>query len=250
MRAQKRPLIGVSYGSPDAEGWQAKAEPYLGALLAAGARPLPLPAGLDGERLAAKLGELQGLLMCGGPDVDPRLYGEQAQGLSGPADHRRDQDEIALVMAAVPAGLPVLAICRGVQILNVALGGTLYQDLRSQVPRALPHPSKERQQPVDRGAVVHAVSIQSASLLAGCLAGEEAQVNSLHHQAAKDVAPGLQAVAWAPDGVIEALEMPGRRFVVGVQWHPEEMTGTSQQARSLFSCLVEAAARYAMGPAL
>lgn len=241
VTAHRVPMIGFSFGDSKASGWQGRAAAYLDALAGAGATAITLPAGLSGEPLLAALGRLQGLLLGGGPDVAPELYGEKAGEHCGQPDRQRDRDEPPLLAAALAMDLPLLAICRGVQMLNVALGGTLFQDLRSQVEGALPHAASERGGKERPDVIVHSVNLAPGSTLAGCLGGLEVPVNSRHHQAVKGVAASLRAVAWAPDGVIEALEMPGRRFVVGVQWHPEDLVKTQEHARSLFACLVAAA---------
>jgi putative glutamine amidotransferase len=135
--------------------------------------------------------------------------------------------------------VPLLAICRGLQVLNVALGGTLYQDLPADKPSPVAHSQKEpRDQPT------HAVKVMSEDTrLASILGASEIEVNSFHHQAIKRLAAGLEEVAWAPDGVIEAVEMDGARFVLAVQWHPEDLVGHDPAARSLFTALIRAASR-------
>ena len=189
---------------------------YVEALEGAGLTPLVLPAMIDPERAARALDAVGGLVLSGGEDVDPARYGAARHPRLGATDPRRDDVEAALIRAARERALPVLAICRGAQILNVALGGTLYQDLGS-----------ERPGPIDHADVTgrHPVAIDADTLLQRTLGSRELTANSRHHQAIKDVAPGLVVVARAPDGVIEGVELavPGDQWLLGVQWHPENL---------------------------
>jgi putative glutamine amidotransferase len=182
-----------------------------------------------------------GLLLTGGADVAPERYGEARHSTVADVDTARDEYEIALVQAALAAGLPVLAICRGLQVMNVAAGGSLIQDIPSQVGTAVPH---QVQNPKD--AVAHDVSIVPGSRLAALMGiavvGGRLPVNSRHHQAVRRIAAGFVVTAAAPDGVIEALELPQARFCVGVQWHPENFV-ESRTFLSLFAGLVSAALR-------
>lgn len=181
-----------------------------------------------------------GLLLAGGADVRPALYGEPPHGAFEAAESGRDEYEIALVRLALEQDLPLLAICRGVQVLNVALGGTLVQDIPSELPNALPHDVRE-----PRVAIAHDVWMTAGSLLERLMRdrlGEEdtCRVNSRHHQAVGRLAPGLLVSATAPDGVIEAVEDPSRRFCLGVQWHPENFYRTGE-FRPLFEGFIRAA---------
>jgi putative glutamine amidotransferase len=182
-----------------------------------------------------------GLLLAGGGDVSPEIYGAAPHPSYHAAEPGRDQYEIALIKCALDADLPVFAICRGIQVLNVACGGTLVQDIPSEIAGALEH--KLDVPPNEPFTIAHEVWLEEDSLLAR-LAGdgneaESRQVNSRHHQAVKTVGEGLVAVATAPDGVIEAVEDPTRRFCVGVQWHPENFYRTGE-FRSLFEAFVRA----------
>jgi len=181
-----------------------------------------------------------GILLAGGGDVLPSIYGEAAHGTFGAAEPGRDEYEIELVTRALEADVPLFAICRGIQVLNVALGGTLVQDIPSQVPNALPHYVRE-----PRFAIAHEVWMTAGSLLERLMRerlveGDEAPVNSRHHQAIKQVAKGLIVSGTAPDGVIEAVEDPTRRFCLGVQWHPENFYRTGEFS-PLFEGFVKAA---------
>jgi putative glutamine amidotransferase len=178
-----------------------------------------------------------GLLLTGGGDVHPSLYGKVAHPLFDPAEPGRDEYEIALVRAALDANLPVLAICRGIQVLNVARGGTLVQDIPSERPGAIQH-----RVPEPRDAFAHDVHVTTDSLLHRSLdspRGAVAGVNSRHHQALAALGAGLSVTATAPDGIVEAVEDPSRIFCLGVQWHPENFWRTGE-FRGLFEAFVRA----------
>ncbi|MHB0875102.1 MAG: gamma-glutamyl-gamma-aminobutyrate hydrolase family protein [Anaerolineae bacterium] len=246
MRQQERdaaagPRIVVSHGrltaDPAATAAPAGDDPYLAALTAAGAVPVLAPRSLSEAGSADLLANAAGLLLCGGADVDPRRYGQPVTHAVSP-DARRDERELHLIHAALARDLPLLAICRGIQMLNVALSGTLHQDIAAELPGSLAHRYVEG---TDKAAPVHRVVVAARSALAGVLECPEPEVNSRHHQSVRDVAPGLAVVARSPDGVIEALEMPGRAFFIGVQWHPEDMVASQAHAARLFRAFVAAA---------
>ena len=176
---------------------------------------LPPSFTIDVEQL---LGAVDGLVLTGGGDVDPQIYGENSLPSMGSIDPKRDHFELEITRRALEAGKPVLAICRGHQVLNVAAGGTLIQDTTSQVPEAIKH---RQSAPIYYPS--HTVRVKEGSRLHGIFGKGELGVNTSHHQAVKDLGEGLVATAWAPDGVIEAMELPGDVFVLGVQWHPERM---------------------------
>lgn len=212
---------------------------YVRALEAAGAAPVLIPL-LDGQdRLRAIYARLDGIVFPGGEDVDPRAYHEEPIGQLNVIEPRRDRVEIALARWAAEDDLPTLGICRGQQLLNVALGGSLYQDLRYQGVTGLEHANKDSR---TRDQIIHSVRLDPDSRLAQMIDETEVQVNSLHHQAVKDVAPSLRVTGTAEDGVIEALEAPDRRFLLTVQWHPEEITAVPW-VQTLFQGFVEAAGR-------
>lgn len=192
---------------------------YVRALDRAGVVPLALPTMLTPDRAVAALegGGVRGLVLTGGEDVEPARYGAAPHAKLQETDPTRDAAELALIAAARARRLPILAICRGIQILNVALGGTLYQDLDSERPGPVTHSGD---------ASRHAVRIEPGSLLERTLGMRRATVNSRHHQAIRDLAPGLRAVAWSEDGVIEAAEPAdaGASWILAVQWHPEDLT--------------------------
>jgi putative glutamine amidotransferase len=217
-----------------------KVEDYRQSVLHAGGEPRVVePPSTPAEALDGA----DGLLMTGGPDVDPARYGEPRDASVTDVDAARDAWEIALLAEARRRGLPILAICRGVQVLNVACGGTLVQDIPSAVSGAAQH---NLAVPPNRPfSLAHEVWFEKNSLL-GRLLGERlgdadsCEVNSRHHQAVKDAAPGFTVTATAPDGVVEAIEDPAARFCLGVQWHPENFWRTGE-FRALFDGLVRAA---------
>jgi putative glutamine amidotransferase len=212
---------------------------YLESVRRAGGEPIELH--YDRDTPADVIGRVDGLLLTGGGDVDPMLYGETPHRTFQPSEEGRDQYEMELTRAAAEAGLPIFAICRGMQVLNVALGGTLVQDIPSMVNGAVNHAVNE-----PRFALAHEVWVGSGSqldrLMGDKLDGETCQVNSRHHQAVKDVAPGWDVSGTAPDGVIEAIEQPGDQFRLAVQWHPENFWRTGE-FRPLFEGFIDAARR-------
>ena len=203
---------------------------YVRALESAGLVPLAVPTMLAADRAGAALAAVRGLVLTGGEDVAPDRYGAAPHPRLGEVDPVRDAAELALITAARARRLPILAICRGIQILNVALGGTLYQDLESERPSAVPHSDETSR---------HAVRVEAGSLLERTLGTRSATVNSRHHQAIRDLAPRLKAVAWADDGVIEGAEPVNANegWIVAVQWHPEDPT-----ERALFEGFAQAVA--------
>jgi gamma-glutamyl-gamma-aminobutyrate hydrolase PuuD len=218
-----------------------KLEDYRQSILHVGGEPRVLEPSADVEQALAGI---DGLMLTGGDDVAPSRYGEVAHETVTEAEPGRDEFEIALVRAARARNLPILAICRGIQVLNVAGGGTLVQDIPSQITGALAHSLPVPQH--EPYALAHEVWVDKDSLLARLmrerLVDEALEVNSRHHQAVKQVAPGFVATATAPDGVVEAIEDPAARFCLGVQWHPENFFRTGE-FRALFEGFVEASAK-------
>ena len=209
---------------------------YSQAILHAGGAPLIIPAAQDKNSIGAILDSVQGLILSGGPDIHPRRYGEEPLAGLGEVDEALDQMELLAAAAAVAKNLPVLGICRGIQVLNVALGGSLYQDIASQVPESICHTPK-----TDKAVNTHTVRIEAGSRLKKIIGKPEIWVNGKHHQAVKDLAPGLAATAHAQDGVVEAVELPAKRFVLGVQWHPEGTWREDPYSQKLFSAFVQTA---------
>ena len=229
------PLIAIAPGSRLAD--------YEEAVRRAGGQPWVL--NRETDTVDDVVGRADGVLLSGGEDVLPSIYGAPEHPSFKPAESGRDEYEIALARRASDADLPLLAICRGVQVLNVARGGTLVQDIASELPEAGAHTlSAPPHNPVE---FAHPIWVTGGSLLDRLLGerlaqSEELPVNSRHHQALKDIGAGLTVTATAPDGVIEAVEDPSRRFLLGVQWHPENFWRTGEFS-ALFEGFVKAASR-------
>jgi gamma-glutamyl-gamma-aminobutyrate hydrolase PuuD len=215
-------------------------EDYRQSILHVGGEPRIVDASMAVD---AALSGVDGLLLTGGDDVAPPIYGEQPHATITDAEPGRDEFEIGLVKAARERGVPIFAICRGVQVLNVACGGTLVQDIPSQVKGALVHDLPVP--PNQSYSLAHEIWLEKDSLLSNLMSErlsdtDACEVNSRHHQAVKDLAPGFLVCATAPDGVIEAIEDPAKRFCLGVQWHPENFFRTGE-FRPLFEGFLEAA---------
>jgi putative glutamine amidotransferase len=193
---------------------------YVRALTAAGCAPVLIPVLDDEERLRAIYDRLDGIVFPGGADVAPGEYGEEPIDNLNVVEAPRDRTELTLARWAFADDLPTLGICRGQQLLNVALGGTLYQDLRHQGVTTVEHSDADGRA---RNALIHRVCLDPMSRLAQLIDETSIEVNSLHHQAVKHVAPALKATGTSDDGVIESLESEERRFLIAVQWHPEEI---------------------------
>jgi len=268
-----RPRIGITswHYRDDEERWEAVLDGYTRAVLEAGGLPLILPiphAGpvlspvearpeprrrawaepgrsgpvlspVEGPALIEEyLEAIDGLIMTGGADVHPSFYGQIVLERCGEIDEERDRFEVELVHAARDRDLPFLGICRGLQVLNVALGGSLYQDLSYRQGTDPAHQSPRER----RGEPAHTVAIAPASRLGEIIGARELSVTSTHHQIIRDLAPDLAISALAPDGVIEAIEGAGP-FLLAVQWHPERMANRHPEQVALFRSLIEAARR-------
>lgn len=234
-----KPIIGIGTDVQSPSGERERAFVYLTyveALRRAGAIPVLIPP--QPENAAELVNELDGVLLAGGFDCDPSLYGEDPHPTVEPMDTRRQMNDVTLAKAARDHGIPVLGICLGVQVMNVAAGGSLVQDIASQVETEIEHASE----PEDRAR--HEVIVEGGTTLSNILGERELTVNSSHHQAIGRIGEGLRVTAHAPDGVIEGLEDPRHPFYLGVQWHPEDMGGENS-ASSLFGAFVDAARRYA-----
>lgn len=236
LAAQNKPIIGISCNATGSAAHIA----YVEAVEKAGGIPLIVPRIDEKSDLSKVVEHLDGLLLIGGEDVDPVLYGEQAIPEMGEVVPWRDDYDISLVRLADKAGIPVLGICRGIQVINVAYGGTLYQDLPAQyLGLTESHSQKE---PATTGT--HLIIINEGSNLAGILTGGKYMVNSFHHQAVKDPAPGFSVDAWSPEGVIEAISHTGAsgKTIRGVQFHPERMAGESDALLPIFTSFIREAA--------
>lgn len=212
---------------------------YVDALAAAGCAPVLIPILEDEDRLRAIYERLDGIVFPGGADVAPREYGEEPIDNLNKVEAERDRVELRLARWAFDDDLPTLGICRGQQLINVALGGTLYQDLIHQGATTVEHSDPDGR---PRGKLIHRVRLDPNSRLAQLIDETSVEVNSLHHQAVKNVAPALLVTGTADDGVIEAVESPDRRFLIAVQWHPEEIADVPW-VRRLFAGFTQAAQR-------
>jgi putative glutamine amidotransferase len=216
---------------------------YVAAIQGIGALPLLIPVTDPPLDIPALLARLDGLLFTGAPsNVSPKLYGGAAPRPGTSLDEARDATSLALLKAAIAAGLPTLCICRGFQELNVALGGTLDPHVH-ETPGRLDHREKPDAPPDVQYAPAHTVTIAPDGLLAGMLKTAEVTVNSLHHQGIAKLAPGLLPEAYAPDGLVEAVSLPGARgFLLGVQWHPEWAAARDPVSRAIFQAFCQALA--------
>jgi putative glutamine amidotransferase len=210
---------------------------YLHAVQQAGGVPVLLPPQLSKTSLERLVRGLDAVLLTGGGDVDPARFGEEPHPTLIEVAPSRDALETQVTLHAIEKKTPLLAICRGIQVLNVALGGSLHQDVVSEPGTEIQHSQKEA-----RDQATHKITVTPRSRLGRVLGAEDLEVNSFHHQVIKSLGRGLVPVAWAPDQLIEAVELDDdSRWVVGVQWHPEHLVGNSEPARRLFSALVTAA---------
>ena len=203
----------------------------------AGGVPVLIPFFLNEEALEISLSQMDGILLPGGGDIEPHWYnGDDHPALRG-MDRQRDQADLFAARYAVAHQKPLLAICRGHQVLNVALGGSMWEDVASQVSNEILHDTYGK---LPRNALPHTVDIQPDSKLFRIIGRETSPVNSIHHQGVHELGEGLVVTAVAPDGVIEGIELPGHPFAIGVQWHPECIIHDDPAMRRLFEGLVEA----------
>ena len=227
-----KPRIGVTCSPRRGPAYYS---PYIRAVEAAGGEPVtldPQPNGLGADEASSLIHRIDGLLVPGGWDVDPPAYGEARQEETPNVDPPLDLTEIALVRAAVHEGMPVFGICRGQQVINVALGGSLSQHIDEHDNHGSP-----------RDLLAHSIDVVSGSELSKVTPGDHVMVNSLHHQSVKDVAPGLHVTAHSPDGVVEGIESADG-MIVAVQCHPEELLGEQGWAMSLFRLFVDRVAEH------
>lgn len=232
-----KPLIGVT---PDLkpESVLGVRNQYLESVTRAGGIPVLLPISVDEADIREVFSRLDGLLITGGADVDPKLYGEEKSSACGELSPERDRLEMMFAKLAVEHDLPILGICRGCQVLNVVYGGTLIQD----IPTELGIPMNVHRQPEDYAVVTHGVTIEPGTLLAQIDGPGEIRVNSRHHQAVKALGEGLVLNGRSSaDGIVESFNDPSKRFMLGVQWHPEMLSHERPEALALFRALVDAA---------
>lgn len=248
-----RPIIGVptqvlqSFGGIPADfppSW-AMSQRYIHVLTAAGALPWMIPlVPEDEETLRAMYEEMDGVFLPGGADIDPSNYGEKRHATCDKSDLARDRVELALTKWAMRDGKPALGVCRGLQVMNLAAGGTLWQDLASQREGSIKHDYFPYRDKFARDHLAHSIAIREGTHLAEILGAGERQVNSMHHQGVRNLGRGFVVSATAPDGVIEAIEQPGEQFMLAVQWHPEALVDKDAVTRQLFEAFTTAARAY------
>ena len=234
------PVIGLTtYNHENKNGFPIAAltRMYITAVAEAGGAPVLIPSGLKIEALDSLFGRLDGILLPGGVDISIERFGGEFHPKIDGADPERDEVEIALLRSATQSGKPFLGICRGFQMINVALGGTLYTHIQDQMPGAIKH---DFDSATERKLLAHEVEVKGKTRLANVLGETKLKVNSLHHQGLKDLAPALRPVAYAPDGLVEAVELPEHPFGMAVQWHPEWLLEQPVMQR-LFRAFVDAA---------
>ncbi len=227
----KKPVIGVSAVTAFNDRLYAQRVTYPQAIWAAGGEALLLPCNTDTSNVERIVNMLDGLLVPGGADIDPALYGEEKLPVCGATFRFEDDYDIALIKEAIRQGKPILATCRGMQILNVMFGGTMYQDIPSQIPSDVDHSFGQPEENY------HDVTLEADSHLAKILGSTVVKANTSHHQAVKDPCSALRIVGRAPDGVVEAMENEDGS-IIGVQWHPERMQDM-EIYRELFRVFVE-----------
>jgi putative glutamine amidotransferase len=247
----RRPVIGiVTQTLPAVVGerptcWIVGAG-YINALRSVGAVPWVVPLlPEDMPTMEEIFDRLDGVFLTGGVDVEPSFYGESKLPICGTTDRDRDVIESALLRHAMATHKPVLAVCRGLQILNVVCGGTLYQDVATQIPAANKHDFFPTPANPNRKFLAHTITVTPGTRLSNIMQTPVASVNSMHHQAIKDLGRGLVTNALSPDGVIEGIEGTNGQYLVAVQWHPEELTETQPEMKALFTTFVDEASRIA-----
>lgn len=240
----KRPLIGVPTGRENSERFHGLPlyimnQTYIRVLESLGALPVMIPLGMSEATLQGIFERLDGLFLPGGEDIDPIHYGAAPHVKLGTTDPERDRTELLLTRWVLRSGMPFLGVCRGIQVLNVACGGSLYQDIESECPTFEKH---DYMPPgYDRFRVSHQVHVEEDSHLVRAV-GQQHRVNSMHHQGIDKLGAKLRVVARSADGLPEAIEVPQLPYVVGVQWHPEEMATRDDTSGHLFYNFVHAAA--------
>jgi putative glutamine amidotransferase len=244
MDSPSRPLIGIpcrSDGSMLYQGRHINAQnsSYIRPIIDAGGAPFLIPLEARDEVLRILFEQASGILLTGGGDIAPQYFGEAPQAPLDDVQSARDELELALVRWALEESKPLFGICRGIQVMNVAAGGSLYQDIAAQCPDADKH-DYFYSQDYPRDFLAHVVTIEAGSRLGTVLNSGRLPVNSLHHQALRRVPSIYRVVAHSPDGIIEGIEVPKHPFAVGVQWHPEELVVSQGPARCLFLAFVDA----------
>ncbi len=239
-----RPLIGISCGvfprNAPLRPVFGVGQSYAVAVGRAGGLPVIVPPQPDQDALREICAQLDGLLLSGGGDIDPARYGEELLPICGPVEPERDDLEIPLARLALEEGKPIFGICRGMQLLNVATGGTLYQDITAQRPDTPPHKTSDYQGRRDQTS--HTIAIQPGSPLSDIIGATSHPVNSFHHQAVRQPGSGVELLAWSEDGIPEGLVIPNHPFALAVQFHPEELVFVDPASQRLFDAFVRACA--------
>jgi putative glutamine amidotransferase len=236
------PIIGITTGrrlSRAGYNLITVVEAYVQAVINAGGCPVLIPLGMPEDRMPGLVDRLDGVLFTGGGDIHPSRYAGEAHPLVAEVDTDRDRVELQFLKDTVAARRPFLGVCRGIQLVNVGLGGTLYEDIQAQMPGGMRHQYAGE---FPRTQPTHEVNIESGSRLAEIIGEERARVNSFHHQGLRALASSLRPVAYAPDGLVEAVEMQDYGFGFAVQWHPEWLQDDPAMRR-LFGALVIASQR-------
>jgi putative glutamine amidotransferase len=245
----KRPIIGIPTQTLEAipdelpRCW-VMSQRYVHVLVSVGAVPWIVPLLDDEATLRSVYEQVDGVFLPGGVDMDPASYGEARTPGAGRVDPDRDRTELTLVRWAAADRKPVLGVCRGVQVINVAFGGTLYQDIAAQREGSIKHDYFPHGGRYTRDQLVHDVHLVEGTQLAAALGATQLAVNSMHHQGIKELAPGLVVSALAPDGLIEGVEAASGQFLIGVQWHPESLVDADPRMRRLFATFIEAACSF------
>ncbi|MDP3058642.1 MAG: gamma-glutamyl-gamma-aminobutyrate hydrolase family protein [bacterium] len=235
-----KPVIGVTCVHDWKEERNRQNNTYIQAVLKAGGVPILLPCLESREDIEQHLDRIDALLVCGGPDMDPSYFGEEPHPKLGSISPMMDVYENCIIKLALHRNMPILGICRGVQVVNIVAGGTLMQDIATSAPcETLKH-----QQEAPRSSKSHSVEVRANTKFAKIFPASNMRVNSFHHQAVNVVAPGFVVSAVAPDGIIEAIESTRHSFVIGVQWHPECMWDQSENYDGLFEAFIESAITY------
>lgn len=237
----KKPIIGITCSTKEISGQETAYlhYSYATSVMNAGGVPVILPMG-DKETAQEWAALCDGLLLSGGEDIDPQQIGAEPHPNLGKIIPERDKTEMDLIHYAQELNIPIFAICRGIQVLNGALGGTLYQDVKDELEEVIKH-----SQDGARSAATHSITVEKDTLLAKILGTHEIAINSFHHMAVKEAAPGLKVTARSSDGVVEAMESTDldKHWILAVQWHPEDMTEVSEEMHQLFVHFVETCAK-------
>ncbi len=230
-----KPVIGITCDYDHVSHASIVHEGYHRAISIFGGLPILLPGNNNKNDIIQLLEIVDGILIIGGNDVDPSFFGEPPHRKLGKVNPYRDEFELELVRQAIEKEKAILGICRGLQVINVAMGGTLYQDIESQLSNT---PICHRQK-APTWYPIHSVEMVKGSKLSKIVGIDDIRVNSFHHQAVKDIAPGFNVAGYAPDGIIEAIEMKDHPFVLGLQWHPERMVGKYSHGDMIFKNFID-----------